>query len=207
MATTWFYTNENGKRVSVTGGQLKWLAKNGKITPATMVENENGKSATAGKVRGLTFIEPASSDEPAIFSFLCPNCKATLQAKKRSIGKTKQCPTCGESFAVPTAVESAQPVESESYRLASPQSEPSPFTDSMPVVAKPTDNPFTASMSTASLTVPQSVSMPVARENVNSFFDKTANLEVLRRFGISVLAVCILYVIIVGISNFGGSGR
>jgi len=153
MATTWYYYANGQKHGAVSGGQLKWLAKSGKITPETLVENEEGKSVLAGKVKGLTFVEAVPSDEPATFSFPCPNCKNTLQAKTRSAGKTKECPTCGESFMVPTAVVPPSPIETESYGLASPPPEPSPFTTSMPEtvsapVAAPieTENPFTASM-------------------------------------------------------------
>ena len=53
----WFYYNERGDKIEVTGGQLKGLAKAGMITPGTMVETENGKKAPAKKVKGLTFIE------------------------------------------------------------------------------------------------------------------------------------------------------
>jgi len=52
-----YYTNENGNRVSVTGEQLQLLAKNGMITPFTIIENEEGKKALAGKVEGLTLTE------------------------------------------------------------------------------------------------------------------------------------------------------
>jgi hypothetical protein len=53
----WFYHNENGEKIEVTGGQLKGLAKTGRITPDTIVETEEGKTAPARKVKGLTFIE------------------------------------------------------------------------------------------------------------------------------------------------------
>lgn len=43
----------------VTDGQLKGLAKTGRITPETMVETEDGKTALARKVKGLTFPEAA----------------------------------------------------------------------------------------------------------------------------------------------------
>ena len=57
--STWYYYDNNGqKQGPVTGGQLKWLAKNGKIFPETSVETESGKTAKAGQVQGLTFVEP-----------------------------------------------------------------------------------------------------------------------------------------------------
>ena len=60
----WFYYNENGDKIEVTGGQLKGLAKAGMITPNTIVENEEGKTAPARKVKGLTFGE-ATPSEPS----------------------------------------------------------------------------------------------------------------------------------------------
>ena len=185
MSTTWYYYSKGQKHGPVSGGQLKGLAKNGKITPETVIETESGKIAQAGKVKGLTFGEAASSDESAPFRFPCPNCKNTLQAKKKLAGKTKSCPTCGEPFTVPTAVP-APPSETETYGLSQvkPSPEPSPFTaslseavskpvatppetanpftDSMPVITMPTDNPFTATMSAASRAMPQSVPVPAA---------------------------------------------
>ena len=53
----YFYTNENGNKISVSGGQLKLLAKNGIITPFTIIENEEGKKAPARRVKGLAFDE------------------------------------------------------------------------------------------------------------------------------------------------------
>ena len=58
----WFYYNENGEKVAVTGGQLKGLAKAGVITPDTVVETEEGKTAPARKVKGLTFGEPTQPE-------------------------------------------------------------------------------------------------------------------------------------------------
>jgi len=65
----YFYTDKKGKRTSVTGGQLKGLAKTGQITPETIVETEAGKTARAGKVTGLTFAEPV---QPQSVRFINP---------------------------------------------------------------------------------------------------------------------------------------
>jgi len=66
--TNFYYYNENGDKISVTGKHLKLLAENGHITPETIIENENGKQALAGKVKGLTFAEtlPDWTYEPAL---------------------------------------------------------------------------------------------------------------------------------------------
>ena len=60
---TWYYYNESGDKIEVTGGQLKGLAKAGMITPETIVETDDGKKARAGKVKGLTFITPSTNEE------------------------------------------------------------------------------------------------------------------------------------------------
>ena len=55
----WFYYDHSGqKRGPLTTGQVKELAKQGKITPETKIENEAGKSAPAGKIKGLQFPQP-----------------------------------------------------------------------------------------------------------------------------------------------------
>ena len=43
----WYYYNEDGEKIEVTGKELKDLAKQGVITPVTMIETEEGKSAPA----------------------------------------------------------------------------------------------------------------------------------------------------------------
>jgi len=59
MSTWYYYDNDGQKQGPYSGGQLKWLAKNGKISSETVVETEEGKTAPARKVKGLTFIEAA----------------------------------------------------------------------------------------------------------------------------------------------------
>jgi len=59
--SNWFYYNEKGEKIAVTGGQLKGLAKAGLITPDTIVETEEGKQAPARRVKGLTFSETVQS--------------------------------------------------------------------------------------------------------------------------------------------------
>jgi len=66
--TNFYYYNENGDKISVTGEHLKRLAENGHITPNTIIEDQAGKQAPAGKVKGLTFAEtvPDWIYEPAL---------------------------------------------------------------------------------------------------------------------------------------------
>ena len=80
--STWYYYDEEGDKIAVTGGQLKGLAKAGRITPETIIETEDGKSAPARKVKGLTFAmseveayglsQPAVSSEPSPFTASMP---------------------------------------------------------------------------------------------------------------------------------------
>jgi ankyrin repeat protein len=60
----WFYYNAKGEKIEVTGGQLKGLAKTGMITPDTIVETEDGKTAPARRVKGLTFAELSAAAVP-----------------------------------------------------------------------------------------------------------------------------------------------
>ena len=62
----YFYTDASGqKQGPYSSGQLKELAKTGRITPETMIETEDGKKARAGKVQGLAFPEtPPTAEKP-----------------------------------------------------------------------------------------------------------------------------------------------
>ena len=79
----WFYYNESGDKIEVTGGQLKGLAKAGMITPGTMVETEDSKTAPARKVKGLTFGETPQSEmsSPAVSVAAVPVSDKTEIAK------------------------------------------------------------------------------------------------------------------------------
>ena len=57
--TTWYYYDSNGqKQGPITGGQLKGLAKTGKIFPDTVVESEKGRNVAAREIKGLNFLKP-----------------------------------------------------------------------------------------------------------------------------------------------------
>ena len=63
----WYYYDANGYKMGpVTGGQLKGLAKTGRITPETVIETEEGKKSVARKVSGLTFVEAMQSVPPPL---------------------------------------------------------------------------------------------------------------------------------------------
>lgn len=57
----WYYINKSGKKTGpITAVALKELARQGLITPETMIENQEGRSSIAGKVNGLIFPAPVA---------------------------------------------------------------------------------------------------------------------------------------------------
>lgn len=72
-----YYYNKSGEKISVTGKQLKELAQQGIVTPETVIETEEGKTAPAIKVKGLTFAETKQPEtvqpvEAEIYGFTSP---------------------------------------------------------------------------------------------------------------------------------------
>jgi len=60
----WFYYDSTGqKQGPLTGEQLKYLAEQGILTQEMMVENEQGESASAQDVKGLTFAQTAQYEQ------------------------------------------------------------------------------------------------------------------------------------------------
>ena len=94
--SNWFYYNENGERIAVTGGQLKGLAKAGMITPGTLVETEDGKKTLAKTVKGLTFVAAA----PAVRESVPPDSTSLPDANPFMLALPTDNP-----FAVPPADE------------------------------------------------------------------------------------------------------
>ena len=109
----WYYYNESGEKIEVTGGQLKELAKTGMITPETIVETEDGKKARAGKVKGLTFAKSETEETviapppqvvtPPTANVYCTNCGnpiaenavACMSCGAKPTGHKKFCRHCG----------------------------------------------------------------------------------------------------------------
>ena len=179
---TWYYTNEKGERVSVSGGQLKGLAKAGLITPETIVENEQGKSAPAGKVRGLTFITPESIP-------------------------SETAPSEPEIYGV---AQSVKPSAEPSPFTASVSERVNPFTATLPVAAKPAESPFTASMPTVSRTMPQPQGIPVPTAEDEEYRKPFNPLPVFVGLGAVILLVLIGFGVAYfggGGSSGGGGGR
>ena len=64
---TWFYYNELGEKIAISGKELKALAERGAITPGTLIESPDGKAVPARQVKGLTFavsIQPVETENP-----------------------------------------------------------------------------------------------------------------------------------------------
>ena len=51
--TSWYYYNENGEKIEVSGKELKELAGQGAITPETVVETHDGRTGLAKNMKGL----------------------------------------------------------------------------------------------------------------------------------------------------------
>jgi hypothetical protein len=70
-----FYYDENGtKQGLITPQEMKTLAKNGTVTPETIVENEQGQRGKAKQIKGLTFPKPElvveDTDDFGVLDFL-----------------------------------------------------------------------------------------------------------------------------------------
>ena len=130
---TWYYYNEKNEKIAVSGGQLKGLAKAGLITPETVVETEEGKTAPARKVKGLTFTIPTPPIESEIYGVSQPKSPPEPSPFTSSMPKATRTPVV-----VPAATSN-------------------PFTAPSPFVAKTIDSPFTATMPVANQAMPQDV--------------------------------------------------
>ena len=138
MTTTWWYYDSNGqKQGPVSGGELKGLAKTGRISPGTMIEAESGKIVPAVKIKGLTFIAPET-----ILAEAAPPKSAR--------------PVESEIYGVASASLEPSPftASASAAKLVA-----NPFTAAPPAMAKPANNPFTAPMPTANRVIPQSESV------------------------------------------------
>ena len=66
--SNWFYYDSNAqKQGPYTSAQFKELAKQGVVTPDTMIETDEGKTAPARRMKGLTFahaVQPQAPPQP-----------------------------------------------------------------------------------------------------------------------------------------------
>ena len=153
--STWHYY-ENGEKITVTGGQLKGLAKTGRITPETIVETEDGKKAPARKVKGLTFVT-ATQPETVASETATPETEiyGLSQANPPVVENTSTAVTPEEVNPFDTIAlhtdESAIvfPVPEEVNPFAAPPVETNPFTAASP--------PFTQQSQTAPTPQPVNV--------------------------------------------------
>jgi DNA-directed RNA polymerase subunit RPC12/RpoP len=103
--SNWYYYDEKGEKIEVTGGQLKGLAREGLITPETLVETSDGKTGRAGKVKGLTFPEAPSTDvdshsavEPASPARSDPVAQTSVPIPPPIQVNVAKCQNCGASL-------------------------------------------------------------------------------------------------------------
>ena len=151
----WFYHDEQGEKIEVTGGQLKWLAKNGKIAPETVVENEEGRKARAGKVKGLTFIAAAQpeTETPESTTPETESPESATSAETEGYKLSQPEPPVEENKPIVPVLEEVNPF------AAAPPVEANPFATTVPVEV----NPFTSPVSVHSFHVPtQQVAPPQA---------------------------------------------
>jgi uncharacterized membrane protein len=60
--SNWHYYSESGEKIGVTGKELRGLARTGRVTPDTFVEDPNGRTGLATNVKGLMFGETVQSE-------------------------------------------------------------------------------------------------------------------------------------------------
>jgi len=90
--TNWFYYNKKGEKISVPGVELRWLADNGKITPETIIEDPNGKSAPARNLKRFLSFCTNCGIHVAKRQGVCKSCGA------KPTGHRKYCRHCGTAI-------------------------------------------------------------------------------------------------------------
>ena len=153
----WFYYNESGEKIEVTGGQLKWLAKNGKIAPGTLVETEDGKKALAKKVVGLTFTA-ATQPETKVSKPATPETDSNNLAQSPSLKLT-----IDEHTFMATIQEEIEQI------TAAPLVEKNPFITSIPTE----ENLFLFTPSKPKRK--RTVTPPITKDNGNSMVTATSS--------------------------------
>ncbi|MGL4944515.1 MAG: ankyrin repeat domain-containing protein [Thermoguttaceae bacterium] len=99
----WFYYNANGEKVGpVRGSALKALAQQRVITPGTMIETAEGRTAVARKIQGLVFPEVVAPQEVTDVSPASSDVYAVADTKPADANLfTKAPPVAANPFTVP----------------------------------------------------------------------------------------------------------
>lgn len=167
----WHYYNADGEKIGpIRGRELKQLAQQGMVTPETRVEDENGKTALAKNVTGLTFSETVqpSTVPPEVSSVLLPPSAVEnlseqdfdqLRGDIERLQKQQEKQRATQNVAIP----------------APSLDEVNPFTASMPVEKNPFAAPMPAAVNPFATPMPQSTPLPIANENRMSFGAKVAS--------------------------------
>ena len=103
--STWHYYNENNEKTGpITSKELKQLVLSGTITQKTIVENSEGRIATAEELTGLTFPTTVQAiHSSALKQLFCTNCgkpvseqaAACMSCGVKPAGHKKFCRQCG----------------------------------------------------------------------------------------------------------------
>jgi hypothetical protein len=216
--STWYYTNEKGERVCVTGGQLKGLAKTGLITPDTIVETENGKTARAGKVKGLTFLTatplvPTPPVESEIYGLASPPTSPFTASVPEETQPSADPQVDKEAFAALAALV-ANPVVENPFTVPASEA-PNPFTqipsmENMTAVDNPfaapmpkSANPFTAAIPSKTMLVGDDPTRATSQEIFNLVSEKVKGLP--KPVIVTGIAVFLLLLLVGGVMNSGGN--
>jgi hypothetical protein len=108
MPNFFYYDNNGTKQGPYDNVQLIALARNGSITPDTLIENEAGKQTKAKNVRGLFPHWVPPPPIPPVETMPCPHCGEPVADSESfcgSCGKSvlvpaQPCPHCGTTLAV-----------------------------------------------------------------------------------------------------------
>jgi len=163
----WYYYNENGEQIGpIRGKELKRLARQGTITPDTRVEDENGRTALARNVTGLTFAETAPTETESSSIILPPSATENLNERDfeqlqedfERLQKQQERQQTTQNVAIPVP-----PAEENPFTATMP-SDHNPFTTPMPVAV----NPFVTPAPAVDTTTPKNVAVPAVEKTGKS---------------------------------------
>jgi len=183
--SNWFYYDSNAqKQGPYTSAQFKELAKQGVITPDTMIETEEGKTAPARRMKGLTFGESARP-QTTPFGNITYCCTDKNGYKYDSIDQQQLLSLAAQGLITPATLLETNVGDKG---LAGEMFPPNPFSALHPwESATPTTSP------------PPSTAMPTVQNNRNA--TSNSSTSVILRFGISFLIMVFISMGIFAVLN------
>jgi len=150
----WYYYNESDEKVGpIRGRELKQLARQGTVTPETRVIDENGRTALAKSITGLTFSETAQADS-------VPSESSTV-----SLPPTTETENGTKSTADTLGDQLLEQLRDDFERLQE-QQEQGTQTFTTPIPLSAASNPFTATTPTGPNPVAGSTAVPPIAQSV-----------------------------------------